>query len=378
MDSLDLFFKKYSYKFPKGYPDLNNEQDINLLADLLEGLGVKLNEDFNPLTFYDLNKRGGFRFDILTDKINQGTPFNLVKDQSTPLKFASEEYEKLFKNKDITQIRNIAKGNVNKFPFFVDDAGNNYSISDILKDTTFGGKGVGSGTVVEDYNLKLLNDQIIKAVEKNNGNPISVIVNGKKYDDIIGAVSQKGMPKADFNLINSKDIPVVFISHKKAGGKGPSADDFIRWSGYTMYSNHPEVKEFNEALEEWLKENNLEGLPNQTRFISLIKDEELIKKLIYGPDYGGEYSPENVNIILQGKIILTPKDKNTYELEAEHMESPPSIPKGDYAPYLTASYRGDRNMFGIKNNEAIAMTKLVAYKASNVYELKNGKFIKVK
>ena len=42
MDSLDLFFKKYAYKFPKGYPDLTNEQDINLLADLLENLDVKL------------------------------------------------------------------------------------------------------------------------------------------------------------------------------------------------------------------------------------------------------------------------------------------------------------------------------------------------
>ena len=44
MDSLDIFLKKYSYKFPKGYPDMNNEQDINLLADLLEGLNINLNE----------------------------------------------------------------------------------------------------------------------------------------------------------------------------------------------------------------------------------------------------------------------------------------------------------------------------------------------
>ena len=44
MDILDTFLKKYSYKFPKGYPDMNNEQDINLLADLLEGLDIKLNE----------------------------------------------------------------------------------------------------------------------------------------------------------------------------------------------------------------------------------------------------------------------------------------------------------------------------------------------
>jgi hypothetical protein len=45
MDSLDLFFKKYAYKFPKGYPDLTNEQDINLLADLLKNVGVDLTED---------------------------------------------------------------------------------------------------------------------------------------------------------------------------------------------------------------------------------------------------------------------------------------------------------------------------------------------
>lgn len=47
MDTLDLFFKKYSYKFPKGYPDMNNTQDILLLESILENLDVKiqLNEE---------------------------------------------------------------------------------------------------------------------------------------------------------------------------------------------------------------------------------------------------------------------------------------------------------------------------------------------
>jgi hypothetical protein len=35
MDSLDLFFKKFSYKFPKGYPDMKNEHDILLLESLV-------------------------------------------------------------------------------------------------------------------------------------------------------------------------------------------------------------------------------------------------------------------------------------------------------------------------------------------------------
>jgi hypothetical protein len=38
MNPFDTFFKKYSYKFPKGYPDMNNEQDILLLENILEDL----------------------------------------------------------------------------------------------------------------------------------------------------------------------------------------------------------------------------------------------------------------------------------------------------------------------------------------------------
>ena len=42
MDTLDLFFKKYSYKFPKGYPDMNDKQDRILLESLLNKLGVAI------------------------------------------------------------------------------------------------------------------------------------------------------------------------------------------------------------------------------------------------------------------------------------------------------------------------------------------------
>jgi len=45
MDILEKFLHSVAYKFPKGYPDMNNEQDINLLASLLEGLGIDLSED---------------------------------------------------------------------------------------------------------------------------------------------------------------------------------------------------------------------------------------------------------------------------------------------------------------------------------------------
>ena len=42
MDILDKFFKKFAYKFDKGYPDMNNSQDVLLLESLFEKLGVEL------------------------------------------------------------------------------------------------------------------------------------------------------------------------------------------------------------------------------------------------------------------------------------------------------------------------------------------------
>lgn len=44
MNIFDKFFKKFAYKFDKGYPDLNNSQDVLLLESLFEKLGINLNE----------------------------------------------------------------------------------------------------------------------------------------------------------------------------------------------------------------------------------------------------------------------------------------------------------------------------------------------
>ena len=46
MDALDKFFKKYAYKFDKGYPDMKNAQDIQLLESILsEVLGQNFSFD---------------------------------------------------------------------------------------------------------------------------------------------------------------------------------------------------------------------------------------------------------------------------------------------------------------------------------------------
>ena len=52
MDALDLFFKKYSYKFPKGYPDLTDKNDMilleSLLNEILDDYGWETHPTKNP------------------------------------------------------------------------------------------------------------------------------------------------------------------------------------------------------------------------------------------------------------------------------------------------------------------------------------------
>ena len=46
MDILEKFFKKYSYKFEKGYPNMDNQEDIKLLESLISEL---VNENFTVM-----------------------------------------------------------------------------------------------------------------------------------------------------------------------------------------------------------------------------------------------------------------------------------------------------------------------------------------
>lgn len=44
MTIVDKFLKNISYKFPKGYPDMNDADDVALLENILTGMGIELNE----------------------------------------------------------------------------------------------------------------------------------------------------------------------------------------------------------------------------------------------------------------------------------------------------------------------------------------------
>lgn len=57
MDAIEQFLRKVSYKFPKGYPDINDSKDVLMLEGMLKeiGIGVTLNESIKNNTLKAIN-----------------------------------------------------------------------------------------------------------------------------------------------------------------------------------------------------------------------------------------------------------------------------------------------------------------------------------
>ena len=53
MDVLEKFLNSISYKFPKGYPDMNNPEDVLIIENELNSLNINLEKDLDP-TIKDL------------------------------------------------------------------------------------------------------------------------------------------------------------------------------------------------------------------------------------------------------------------------------------------------------------------------------------
>ena len=45
MDNITKYLNRIAYKFPKGYPDMNDDQDVLLLESLISELGINIGED---------------------------------------------------------------------------------------------------------------------------------------------------------------------------------------------------------------------------------------------------------------------------------------------------------------------------------------------
>ena len=202
MDALDLFFKKYSYKFPKGYPDMKNEQDILLLESLLSEL---LDEEIileKKLEWKDLSdeSRKYSRLTAIANKIAKKEPFKLENGTVDTLTFDKDSYADLFTNQKVNDIRTVGGKNINKFPFFRDSKNNAVSLNDLTKTPELGGSG-GSKADTSERQERALIDAInsvpgIKTLKGANGVEITNI---KKADKVPNPA--KAEAYADVKLI---------------------------------------------------------------------------------------------------------------------------------------------------------------------------------
>jgi len=138
MDVFDKFFKKFSYKFDKGYPDMNNVKDVLLLESLLNELGVVTDLEETKLSPSELNKDATFsggrkvpRIEILIDKITNNSPLEL---NNGDLFVVTDKKEVLSQIQGKTKIdKAITLG--------IDEEGKIITTSDLKKNADFGGGG---------------------------------------------------------------------------------------------------------------------------------------------------------------------------------------------------------------------------------------------
>jgi hypothetical protein len=102
MDALDLFFKKFSYKFDKGYPDMNNPKDVILLESILKELDINLKESLLlEVTDREINTNTKKAVEYILSNANSELGFKPQSDKNrlgNPNKIDSEKIIQLFKD----------------------------------------------------------------------------------------------------------------------------------------------------------------------------------------------------------------------------------------------------------------------------------------
>tara|TARA_R110001632_G_scaffold110045_1_gene220450 strand:- start:76 stop:1500 length:1425 start_codon:yes stop_codon:yes gene_type:complete len=166
MDNITKYLNRIAYKFPKGYPDMNNAQDVLLLeAFISEVIGEKFSLKETPLTPKELqktnSKTGESRIDILIGKIQKGEELELDAGGTFTVDNKDEAIKALKSE--------IPRSGV----ILIDSEGNQVSTSKLKKSTEFGGgKGSGGGAAQTDQQESA--QSLVNALSQKLRNDISV------------------------------------------------------------------------------------------------------------------------------------------------------------------------------------------------------------
>jgi hypothetical protein len=226
MDILDKFFKKFAYKFDKGYPDMNNSQDVLLLENILSKV---IGEE------------------IVLEAISKSKSIEAAKDFVETSNFAKSNDVKRFtsgkyanrinssKVKDFDQIKdalinhfNISEDDIEKIDAGAGPAANDSTAGFLLNTEEFGevfiSVSTGKKGLGGKLNEKNFNDNINQYASKENPIKVKLIASDKtlEYSNIAEAIdvagSTKNKLKADTALLSPSGIKVANISLKQSEG----------------------------------------------------------------------------------------------------------------------------------------------------------------
>jgi hypothetical protein len=305
MNPFDKFFKQYAWKFPKGYPDMKNEQDILLLESLVSKI---LGEEIvleKALAWTDLSdaSRKYYRLGVIDDKIKRGNPFKLEDGREEVLTYTDEDYSDLFANQKVDDIRRIGGSSINSFPFFKDSQGNNIGFKQISKTKELGGAGGSKAQTTERQERSLIN--LINSVE---GTKTIVSADGSKIEGVVRAEKVEESSAGGTEPYSDVKLVMADGSELLVSAKGPSAPTL--GSGgiagiklLTKGGANPEILDFvddfyNDAYAYYKEIIDREGLEGQNLYknksvpdVSIKVPEEIITTILRGtPEMGGPVS----------------------------------------------------------------------------------------
>jgi hypothetical protein len=305
MNPFDKFFKQYAWKFPKGYPDMKNEQDILLLESLVSKI---LGEEIvleKALAWPDLSdaSRKYYRLGVIDDKIKRGNPFKLEDGREEVLTYTDEDYSDLFANQKVDDIRRIGGSSINTFPFFKDSQGNNIGFKQISKTKELGGAGGSKAQTTERQERSLID--LINSVE---GTKTIISADGSKIEGVVRAEKVEESSAGGTEPYSDVKLVMADGSELLVSAKGPSAPTL--GSGgiagiklLTKGGANPEILDFvddfyNDAYAYYKEIVDREGLEGQNLYknklvpdVSIKVPEEIITTILRGtPEMGGPVS----------------------------------------------------------------------------------------
>lgn len=311
----------------------------------------KMASPFNPLTIPDLRKDEN-RVLMFLKKVKDGEEFAIASRDANVTIDASQ----------YSLIQSFLQSDGGKFPtrgtkIEVNTSGGKLTIpKDFLKTGEFGGKGQGSGTAAETLAMNHFNDNLNKILQREGLSQIKLRIN-KKVVMCAQMVKTEGKyqgyePKSDMTITDDNGNPTAYISHKA----GTSAKSYQQYGGLSdkalpsKYRNNRDVKSFMQAV---LKLRP-KGLQSGDSFFRPLTDQQLVRMMMYGPEYGNASSISNVDEFHLGNMNLVGSGEGPYTIKSIHKGTNGDIPTGDYQAVLFIRYqarRGDARAGGevVKN-----------------------------